>query len=218
MNVVDMSSKELVSFIIGDTSRLLSNLNLSKDNPMVNIHEVAERLGLQIEENPLVKHVHAVMNENTIMLRPDDNPEQKRFSIAHEIAHIRTNGKISVRLDDGSQVTVYYDQNAQVARQMDLSRRMNELPQVHRKGVNLVEEALDYYAASLLLPSHLFSMLMGQSNEDIARLCSVPVACVQKRREEIRSELNILDTEESIDIDFSDPLSTDEALDFSGRM
>lgn len=216
MNVVDMSSKELVSFIIDDTSQLLSGLNLSKDNPMVNIHEVAESLGLQIEENPLVKHVHAVMNGNTIMLRPDDNPEQKRFSIAHEIAHIRTNGKISVRLDDGNQVTVYYDQNAQVARQMDLSRRMNELPQVHRKGVNLVEEALDYYAASLLLPSPLFSMLMGQSNEDIARLCSVPVACVQKRREEIRSELNILDTTSSPDVDFSAPLTAAETLNFLG--
>lgn len=216
MNVVDMSSKELVSFIIDDTFQLLSGLNLSKDNPMVNIHEVAERLGLQIEENPLVKHVHAIMNGSTIMLRPDDSPEQKRFSIAHEIAHIRTNGKISVRLDDGNQVTVYYDQNAQVARQMDLSRRMNELPQIHRKGVNLVEEALDYYAASLLLPSSLFAMLMEQSNEDIARLCSVPVACVQKRREEIRSELNILDTTSSPDVDFSAPLTAAETLNFLG--
>lgn len=218
MNVVDMSSKELVSFIIDDTSLLLSNLNLNKDNPMVNIHEVAESLGLKIEENPLVKHDHAVMNGNTIMLHPDDSLEQKRFSIAHEIAHIRTNGKISVRLDDGNQVTVYYDQNAQVARQMDLTRRIAEQPETHRKGVNLVEEALDYYAASLLLPSHLFSMFMGKNNEDIAKLCVVPVACVQKRREEIRSELNILDTLDDIPIDFSAPLSIDETLDFLGRM
>lgn len=218
MNVVDMSSKELVLFIIDDTSLLLSKLNLNKDNPMVNIHEVAENLGLKIEENPLVKHDHAIMNGNTIMLHPDDSWEQKRFSIAHEIAHIRTNGKISVRLDDGNLVTVYYDQNAQVARQMDLTRRMAEQPETHRTGVDLVEEALDYYAASLLLPSHLFSMFMGQNNENIAKLYAVPVACVQKRREEIYSELKVLDTEDAIDIDCSTPLSTNETLDFLGRM
>lgn len=202
MNVVDISTRDVVVCIINDSTELLRHLDISKDNPFVDIYKIAYNLGLNILESSDVVDDHAILDGSTILLRKADSDEQKRFSIAHEIAHIRIDGQMEVIEND--------DKSKKIARQMNLTRKMRDNPRLGYNE-NMIEELLDYYAASLLLPSWLFSLIMDKSDVDIAKLCGVPLRCVEKRRSEISSELatlsNYVPTEEW---DYSDILTYEQ--------
>lgn len=211
MNIVDLSSRDMVLHIINNTCELLNTLNVSKDNPKVDVKKLATDLELTIKESQDLQQDHARLENNTIFLRSEDTEEQKRFSIAHEIAHVRVGEGIVVKVN-GQYVTVRFEKK--VARKMNHTKVMNETHD--RSDVNLVEEALDYYAASLLLPSHIFSLFLDRENEEIAKLFAVPVKCVEKRREEIKSELERLDDVTELIPDCTEPLSEEDTLKLLG--
>lgn len=211
MNIVDLSSREMVLHIINNTCELLSTLNVSKDKPKVDVKKLATDLKLTIKESCDLQKDHARLENDTIFLRSDDTEEQKRFSIAHEIAHVRVGKGIVVKVK-GQYVTVRFEKK--VAREMNHTKVMNETHD--RSDVNLVEEALDYYAASLLLPSHIFSLFLDRENEEIAKLFAVPVKCVEKRREEIKSELERLDNVTELTPDYTEPLPEEDTLKLLG--
>ena len=77
MNVVDISTRDVVVCIINDSTELLRHLDISKDNPFVDIYKIAYNLGLNILESSDVVDDHAILDGSTILLRKADSDEQK---------------------------------------------------------------------------------------------------------------------------------------------
>ena len=121
MNIVDLSSRDMVLHIINNTCELLNTLNVSKDNPKVDVKKLATDLELTIKESQDLQQDHARLENNTIFLRSEDTEEQKRFSIAHEIAHVRVGEGIVVKVN-GQYVTVRFEKK--VARKMNHTKVM----------------------------------------------------------------------------------------------
>jgi Zn-dependent peptidase ImmA (M78 family) len=134
-----------------------------------------------------------LLDGKEILVNNRDNPEKQRFSIAHEIFHFLMN--------EGDNLLA-------VARQGETWKK---------KHVNsdeaVDEEIADYFAANLLIPTERFVLWEDKPNEEIAHAFGVEVRCIQKRREEIEYELELMIPKNlSSDVEAEDqrPLSLDE--------
>ena len=65
MNIVDLSSRDMVLHIINNTCELLNTLNVSKDNPKVDVKKLATDLELTITASQDLQQDHARLDNNT---------------------------------------------------------------------------------------------------------------------------------------------------------
>jgi len=157
---------------------LTQNNNVSfLEDPSVNIESIAIRHGItNIRYVPSIEvnGKHALLIGTEILVNNRDNPEKQRFSIAHEIFHFFT------REDNNNGLPA-------VARQGETWKRQ------HANSSEAVDEEIaDYFAANLLIPTERFILWEDKSNEEIAHVFGVEVRCIQKRREEIEQELDLM--------------------------
>jgi Zn-dependent peptidase ImmA (M78 family) len=123
---------------------------------------------------------HAITRNNIIYLNGNEPEEEQRFSIAHEIGH-----KIFDLSEDSATKNVARMGNQWKA---NVLKRKSPIP-VGESETFMDEEIIDYFAANLLMPTHIFKNLSDQPDEVISRKFCVSEKSVQKRRIELANEI-----------------------------
>ncbi len=185
-----------------EAKKLSAGFLLSPEAPFVDIEKIASEMGLKVIYDASIGDVHARLDVDTIKLNPKDDKSQQRFSIAHEIAHIiaKDTLEVTVRSDESSGLKISYSftnrELKDVARNFDNTQVLGgEFSSPNRDSTQLAkdfyEETIDYFAASLLVPSDLFCTLFDKSNEELAGLFGVKEECIAKRRKELVYEMEV---------------------------
>jgi Zn-dependent peptidase ImmA (M78 family) len=172
-------------------------INYAKD-PSVDIKAIAKKIGIYTIFNAppqVIQNQHSLLlGGDTILLNEDDNQEEKRFSIAHEVAFVVLKGKnYKIKPDVARSVEKQWESLSRqfVSKGDDISRR-TELAFYEKMEIAFENEMADYFAANLLVPTERFVLFGKKSDKEIARLFKVSVACIKKRRPEIENEINLL--------------------------
>jgi Zn-dependent peptidase ImmA (M78 family) len=122
---------------------------------------------------------HATAKNNIIYVNKNEPEEEQRFSIAHEIGH-----KV---LDSRRDILKNVARKGNHWKADVLSK---ELPVSNEEKETLIwEEIIDYFAANLLMPTHIFYELSSHPDEIIASRFHVSEKSLRKRRTEIIHEI-----------------------------
>jgi Zn-dependent peptidase ImmA (M78 family) len=124
---------------------------------------------------------HATAKSNIIYVNKNEPDEEQRFSIAHEIGH-----KI---LDSRRDII---NNVARKGNHWKAGILLKETPISSQEKETLIwEEVIDYFAANLLMPTHLFYEFSNLPDEMIANKFNVSEKSLRKRRAEIIHEINL---------------------------
>ncbi|MEZ5337929.1 MAG: ImmA/IrrE family metallo-endopeptidase [bacterium] len=143
-------------------------------SPPVKVHEIAGFLGLNIKEarwpQPHSNEIQGYLNWGTkeIVLNAEDSFTRKRFTIAHEIGHVKLHEH---DLENDPDLGIMFRQN------------MREVNPDHR------EREANYFAACLLMPSNMvrrFYSVMGIA--DLATMFIVSESAMSYRIESLKKE------------------------------
>jgi hypothetical protein len=122
---------------------------------------------------------HATVVGNIIYVNKNESDEEQNFSIAHEIGH-----KILDSRKDAMENV------ARKGNHWKADVLLKERPASNEERETLLwEEIIDYFAANLLMPTHLFAEWSSRSDEAIAKKFNVSEKSLQKRRREIIQEI-----------------------------
>lgn len=205
MNIMKYISKDVIRGFTKECKILMNDLGFKGAQLPLDIRDVAERLELKIVDNETVReqNKHAILENGTIKLNPADDENQKRFSIAHEIAHIIAKDSLDVKVESNNGpavVVMTYNlinrDLKNVARGIGNTKKFDEATAGNLDlAKDIYEEVIDYFAAVILVPAVCFcDEIMKEASEDeMSEIFGVKPSCIAKRKEELFYELEAYD-------------------------
>lgn len=230
MDIIKYMNNSVISGFFEDAKNLTQMLQISEKNPAVDVEKIASILNLQIKKDKHLTEKHAVLNDSVITLNASDSLQQRRFSIAHEIAHIITKDKVSVKVGkkNNPDLKISYSFKNQELR--EVAREIANTKKLHQNifanwenlselAKDLYEEVMDYFAAVLLVPSDIFCALLDKTDTELSRLFKVKPACIAKRRKELRYEFDVFGGGfQPVVVSVADPMNQNEIDGLLGRI
>jgi Zn-dependent peptidase ImmA (M78 family) len=122
---------------------------------------------------------HAKASNNIIYVNRNEPEEERNFSIAHEIGHKILDPRKNIMRDVARKGNHW---------KADMLLKGSPISSEESETL-LWEEAVDYFAANLLMPTHIFKDWSGQPDELIAEKFQVSEKSLRKRRVEIAREV-----------------------------
>ena len=202
LSEAEIKKEVFIALKKGIDNILSENESLINDNK-IDIEALAAKSGIkdiqEVTPNEMKRireeffNSHACLMGKTIFLNNEDNPEKKRFSVAHEIFHHICRGD---------------NEMLAVARHGEVWKKENE-----GSDGAYVETIADYFAANLLIPTELFILFDEKTDKEIALIFNVEEKCIKKRRTEIEQEIVLLEPEDlasDVIVEDKTPLTLDE--------
>jgi Zn-dependent peptidase ImmA (M78 family) len=147
----------------------------------INVQKIAILCGFEgIElDDGLRSGKHAMVSNNTIYVNRNEPEEERNFSIAHEIGH-KILGPRKDIMKDVARKGNHWKSDILLKESAVSNEEIETL---------LREEIIDYFAANLLMPTHIFKNWSSQPDKIIAEKFRVSEKSLRKRRVEIAREI-----------------------------
>ena len=194
--VIDYMSKEVLSALFHESDSVRKSVTGNSSDLSLQLDKIAKKLNLNVFDDSNTTDVHARLKEDGLHLNPNDSDMQKRFSVAHEIAHIVAKEHLVINSRSRQEKISYTYAGRQlnhVAREFSNTKQFIESLEQEKNNLtqqaqHLYEEVIDYISALMLVPSRIFANMLDKTDAELAAIFKVPEKCIAKRRTELPLE------------------------------